>query len=328
MVANSSSDPATAHAPARSKPPAKTEHRLQQVLLVLVEQVVGPLHRVAQRLMAFQPAPRPDQQPEPVIEAIPHLGHRHRYHPRRGQLDRQRNPVEAPADLHHRSRFQRDTGRRGFGALDEQRRGGGVGFAFACPATAPATVVRRRPADPSRLVARILTVAERERIASTMSAAASRTCSQLSSTSSLDRPSNAAATLSARVIPGLLGDAQHRGDRVGHRRRIGRPPPARLPIRRRGNRAPARAATSSASRVLPTPPTPVKVTSRCALSAEATSASSDSRPIRLRGRWPQVARRRIRGLQRRKLRGQTRPLGPGTPRPAWRCRAAAATPAR
>ena len=55
---------------------------------------------------------------------------------------------------------------------------------------------------PSRLVARIFTVSECVRTASIMSAAASRTCSQLSNTSSRERPSNAAATLSAMLIPG------------------------------------------------------------------------------------------------------------------------------
>ncbi len=56
--------------------------------------------------------------------------------------------------------------------------------------------------SPSRLVATILTVAECARIASTKPAAASRTCSQLSNTSSRTLPSNAAATLSATLLPG------------------------------------------------------------------------------------------------------------------------------
>ena len=48
------------------------EHRTacQQRLFGVVEQVVGPGHRVTQRVVALQPAPRPDQQPEPVIETI------------------------------------------------------------------------------------------------------------------------------------------------------------------------------------------------------------------------------------------------------------------
>jgi hypothetical protein len=75
-------------------------------------------------------------------------------------------------------------------------------------------------ANPSRLVAKIVTVAECARTASIRSPAASRTCSQLSITNSRTRPSRAAATLSL-TLAWLLGDAQHRGDRVGHRRWIG-----------------------------------------------------------------------------------------------------------
>ena len=75
--------------------------------------------------------------------------------------------------------------------------------------------------SPSRLVARILTVADCARIASIRSAAASRTCSQLSNTNSRTLPSNAAATRLAHGLARLLGDAQHRRHRIGHRRRIG-----------------------------------------------------------------------------------------------------------
>ncbi len=56
--------------------------------------------------------------------------------------------------------------------------------------------------NPSRLVAKTFYVAECARIASTRSAAASRTCSQLSNTNSRTLPSKAAATLSLTVLPG------------------------------------------------------------------------------------------------------------------------------
>ena len=85
--------------PARSNPPANTEHLASKRLFGIVEQVVGPLHGVAQRLVALQSAPRADEQPEPVVQPIAHLGDRHRQQARRGQLDRQRDPVEASADL-------------------------------------------------------------------------------------------------------------------------------------------------------------------------------------------------------------------------------------
>ena len=49
-----------------------SEHRTpcQQRLFGISEQVIRPRHRVPQRLVALQPAPRTDQQPEPVIKAI------------------------------------------------------------------------------------------------------------------------------------------------------------------------------------------------------------------------------------------------------------------
>jgi len=45
---------------------------------------------VAQRMVMGQAAPGADQQPEPLIEPIPHLNGRHRRHPRGRQLDGQR----------------------------------------------------------------------------------------------------------------------------------------------------------------------------------------------------------------------------------------------
>ena len=56
-MAKSSSDPATAQALSRSNPPANTEHRSSSILLGVVEQVVGPGHRMAQRVVALQSAP-------------------------------------------------------------------------------------------------------------------------------------------------------------------------------------------------------------------------------------------------------------------------------
>ena len=85
---------------------------------------------MAQRLVAFQAAPRPDQQPEPVIETITHLAGGHRRHPRGRQLDGQRDPVEASADLHHRVRLigvgHREARRHALGAFDEQTHRGRV----------------------------------------------------------------------------------------------------------------------------------------------------------------------------------------------------------
>jgi hypothetical protein len=50
---------------------------VQQPLLVGFQQVVGRLHRMAQRLMALQTATRSHQQPEAMVEPITHLGGGH-----------------------------------------------------------------------------------------------------------------------------------------------------------------------------------------------------------------------------------------------------------
>jgi hypothetical protein len=77
------------------------EHRtaFQHCLFGVDEKVVGPGHRVAQRVVAFQAAPRADQQPEPVIKAITHFTGGHRRHPGGSQFDGQWNPVQALTNL-------------------------------------------------------------------------------------------------------------------------------------------------------------------------------------------------------------------------------------
>ena len=79
------------------------EHRTtaQHRPFVVIEQVIGPLHGVAQRLVAFQRAAGPRQQTEPIAETITHVDRTHRHHPRRGQLDRQRDPIQPTTDVCH-----------------------------------------------------------------------------------------------------------------------------------------------------------------------------------------------------------------------------------
>ena len=135
--------------------------------------------------------------------------------------------------------------------------------------------------SPSRLVARILTVADCARMASTRSAAASSTCSQLSNTNSRTLPSNAAATRLGHALARLLGDAQHRRHRVGHRRRIGdrsqfeKPDPVGEFIGQ-----PRRDLQSPGGSCRPRPP---RSTSPADVhrTAACTSATSDSRPMKL-----------------------------------------------
>ena len=100
---------------------AAGEHRrrAQRRALVVVQQVVGPGHRVPQGRLAIRSELGPGQQPEPVAEPVAHLDRAHRRHPRRGQLDAEGQPVERLADLDHRvarsarRRSRTRAGRRG-----------------------------------------------------------------------------------------------------------------------------------------------------------------------------------------------------------------------
>ena len=102
------------------------EHRtaIQHTASVVVEQVIGPCDGLVQRLVATQPAPRTRQQPEPVTEPVPHVLGAHRHHPRRGQLDRQRDPIQPTTDLRHRRAVilvvEGEPGHHCLGALHEQ----------------------------------------------------------------------------------------------------------------------------------------------------------------------------------------------------------------
>jgi hypothetical protein len=126
------------------------------------------------------------------------------------------------------------------------------GTGHSCSSTTP---------RPSRLVAKIFMVPEGARMASTKSATASSTCSQLSNTNSRALPSSAAATLSLMLLAGCWvmpsTAATASGTAAGSvtaARSKNQTPSGNSPTRR--------AATSVARRVLPTPLTPVSVTNR------------------------------------------------------------------
>jgi hypothetical protein len=163
----------------------------QDAPLVIVEQVVGPLHRLAQGLVSRQAAAPTREQPETVVEPATNLLGGHRNHAGRRQLDREGDAVEPPADLRDgldlARLLQPEAAVDGLGPLDEQGHGlrshaartsrEGTGQMCSPP-------TRRA----SREVATTETVLVRARIVSTSSAAASRTCSQLSSTIRRFRP--------------------------------------------------------------------------------------------------------------------------------------------
>ena len=133
---------------------------------------------------------------------------------------------------------------------------------------------------PSRLVARIVTVAEAARIASTRSATLSTTCSQLSNTNNRTLPSRAAAIDSLTLFPGCCVMPKTAATASGTA--AGSVTAANSKTQTPSeNSSASRIATSNARRVLPTPPTPVSVTNRWALTAACSSATSDSRPMKL-----------------------------------------------
>ena len=108
---------------------AAREHRRQteQFALVFGEEVIGPLHGMAERELSFRPRLRGLQQPEPVREPTPDLDGAHGRHPRRGQLDPQREAVEGSTDLGHGGRGlglpEAEVGPHDAGAVHEQRDG-------------------------------------------------------------------------------------------------------------------------------------------------------------------------------------------------------------
>ena len=78
------------------------EHRepVEQPLLDRREQVVGPLHEIAQRAVPrVGGAPRAGEHPEALGQPLGELRRAHRPHPRRRQLERERHAVEPDADL-------------------------------------------------------------------------------------------------------------------------------------------------------------------------------------------------------------------------------------
>ena len=82
-----------------SEPTAEHCETVQQDALVRLEQVVAPLHRGQQGLLTGQERrTAPAQQTEAVVETAGDAFDRHVAHPRRSQLDGQRDPVELLTD--------------------------------------------------------------------------------------------------------------------------------------------------------------------------------------------------------------------------------------
>jgi hypothetical protein len=142
--------------------------------------------------------------------------------------------------------------------------------------------------SPSRDVAIVVTPAVRARIVSTESAAAFSTCSQLSRTTSRRRPDRASAMASVTLWApwGATRSAAATASGTAAGLFTGASSTNHAPSANSPTKSPA---TRSASRVLPTPPTPVRVTSRWLAANLTRSATSASRPTKLvvsDGRFP------------------------------------------
>jgi hypothetical protein len=132
----------------------------------------------------------------------------------------------------------------------------------------------------SRLVARMRISSQVASNSAHSAAAASIMCSQLSSTSSSCCRDSARSSAAAAGIPGrsrtLSAAATAAATRAGSA--TGASSASHAPS---ANRPATCLATSAASRVLPTPPGPVTVTSRYSPSRPTTSPTAATRPMRL-----------------------------------------------
>ncbi len=80
--------------------PGEDGEQLEHVLLVVEQQVVAPLHHRPEGLLPRQRRASPaGQEPEPIVETVRELLHGDHPHPGGRQLDRQREAIEAGADV-------------------------------------------------------------------------------------------------------------------------------------------------------------------------------------------------------------------------------------
>ena len=181
----------------------------QRLALGLGEQVPRPVDDRDQRLVPVgRAAVAAAQQREPVVEPAVDVLDRHHPHLGRGQLDRQRQPVEPAHDAAYGVVVERDARPGGRGALREQVGGGVTSLSWPSGKTRSAAI-----ASGARVV---VTTRSRRQVATrkaTRSATASTTCSQLSRISSVGAWSSDLRDPGADVVALLGGEhpaAAHR----------------------------------------------------------------------------------------------------------------------
>ena len=186
--AGTSSASRTDSTAASGAPAGERGQRPQAALVVGEQQLVAPRDRRLQRAAALRPAAgRVAQHAEAVVEAAGDLLDRQRLGARRGELDRQRQPVERAAQV----RAPRRRPRRG------RRAARGVNSSTAS-ASASGAQLERRPRRRRRaatwLVHRTRSPGAASSRRTASAAAASTTCSQLSRISSAPVPASRSTT--------------------------------------------------------------------------------------------------------------------------------------
>ena len=275
-AAGTSSAPSTDSDRRERRAAGERGQRPQAALVVGEQQVVAPPDRRPERPAALGlAAGRVAQHGEAVVEAAGDLLDRQRLRARGGELDRQRQAVERPAQLAHLRRGSPGArlARQGE-QLDRVVERSGASSNTASPSSSSGTW----------LVHRIRSGGAASRRRSASAAAASTTCSQLS------RISTAAVRRSRSMQRRLAADDVERGDR---------PCRARRPRSARSRAGPARREPSvsvrpvaiATSAVLPIPPGPTTSTSRWRASRSRSAAISPSRADELGRQRRQVARR-------------------------------------
>ena len=223
-----------------------------------------------------------------MIEAIPHFAWGHRHHPGGGQFDGQGNPVEALTNLSNCGGFitadYREARCNALSALDEKARRRRVD---SCAHVQRGHQPQLLVGDPQSFAAGGQDPHRRRmrEYGFVWSAAAASTCSQLSITNSRTRPSNAAATDSLTVLPGcwMMPRTADTASGTAARSVTAVSSKNQTPSR---NSSASRAATSVASRVLPTPPH----RSMSPTDVGAAPLSPRRLPIRARRYWsPEAA---------------------------------------
>ena len=142
------------------EPRRERRDRAEYPLLAVIQQPVAPLHRGRQRPLPRRCRPVPaGQQREPVIDPVQQPRHAQRLHPRRGQLDRQRHPVQpGHQPRHHRAGLpvQREPRVGEAGSVREQRhrlRPGDIGRVVRIGQAQRPQPVPGLPSRPQRLPA-------------------------------------------------------------------------------------------------------------------------------------------------------------------------------